>query len=122
MNVSRQLIVILFGSTLGVAAFAQEATPAPEFSRPSTLSRAEVKADLMRSQANGEYASIGAEGQEATHTNAVAPSTLTRAEVTAELKRSQASGEYARIVAEGQEAVYPMTSAEHEVREHMAGR
>jgi hypothetical protein len=67
MNVSRQLIVILFGSTLGVAAFAQEATPAPEFSKPSTLTRAEVKAELARSQASGEYARIMAEGQEATH-------------------------------------------------------
>ena len=121
MNLSRQLIVILFGSTLGVAAFAQEATPAPEFSRPSTLTRAEVKADLMRSQANGDYARIVAEGQEAIHTHAVAPSTLTRVEVTAELKRAQASGEYARIAAEGQEAVHPMAGADHQAQ-HMAGR
>ena len=67
MNISRQLLVILFGSTLGVAAIAQEATPAPEFSRPSTLSRAEVKAELARSQASGEYVRIMAEGQEASH-------------------------------------------------------
>ena len=34
---------------------------------PSTLTRAEVTAELKRSQASGEYARIVAEGQEAVH-------------------------------------------------------
>jgi hypothetical protein len=85
---TKQLIVTSLLTIAGGAALASEATEFPI--PPSTLTRAEVRAELARAQASGELLS-SAEAEQRPF--ALAASTLTRAEVRAELARARASGE-----------------------------
>ena len=85
---TKQLIVSSFLAVFGSASLAAEAT---EFSIPaSTLSRAEVRAELARARSNGELVSSAEADQRPFGAMA---STLTRAEVMADLARARASGE-----------------------------
>lgn len=95
----RQKYAIVFGivALAAGAANAQEAEPDTWLlAAKSTLTRAEVQAELARSRASGEYAQINAEAV------AFVPATTmrTRAEVVAELMAAKASGEYHAINAE----------------------
>lgn len=85
---TKQLIVSSLLAVFGTAALATEAT---EFTIPaSTLSRAEVRAELARARGNGELVSSAEADQRPFGAMA---STLTRAEVLADLARARASGE-----------------------------
>lgn len=101
MNVSRLAIVALFTSMVGMAATAQEATPMPAPETSAPLTRAEVRAELARARASGEYDRITAEAWQAGPVGAsTAFGGLTRAQVRAELKCAQDSGEYRRLQSE----------------------
>ena len=67
---NKLILALAAAAALPLSVQAQEATPAPEWNQPSKLTRAEVLAELRRSQASGEYARIMAEGQEGVHPGA----------------------------------------------------
>jgi hypothetical protein len=92
-------LIVLLASTaalLPLAVAAQEATAEPA-APPSSLSRADVRAELAAAKANGGMAVFRA-GYIGS-----APSVRARADVQAELKQAQASGEWARLNAEAPE-------------------
>ena len=69
----------------------------------SVLSRAEVVAELQRSRASGEFATLQAEAYAfgtAVRDTSHAARPMTRAEVVAELQRSRVSGEFEALNAE----------------------
>lgn len=96
MNVSHTAFAAFIVAFAG-AASAQEATPDHWISTgaSSSLSRADVSAELAQARRSGEHARIDAEVPVL-----VADGSRSRVDVRDELARSRSSGEYARINAE----------------------
>jgi len=96
MNVTRSLIAILFGSTLGVAAVAQEATPDTWMHVSASQSREVVQQELRAAQRDGTIASLG-EGYTFRQSGL---SGASREQVRADMAAAKLSGEYGALHAE----------------------
>ena len=98
MNTKLVYLVAVYAALWQTHALAQEATPEP-VAAVSSLTRAEVRAELERASKNGEMKVFrtGYIGEVAV--------SRSRAEVIVELQRARASGEWAAINAEVHEPV-----------------
>lgn len=113
MNKLLASAIVSTAALVSFGAVAQEATPTPELNAPSTLSRAEVRAELARAKAAGELKVFSS-----TYVPTVA-TTRSRAEVMAELRQAKADGEYALLNAE---AVDPVAYQEFVAKKQDATR
>lgn len=104
MNKLLATAIVSTAALVSFGAAAQEVTPTPELNAPSTLSRAEVRAELARAKAAGELKVFSS-----TYVPTVA-TTRTRAEVVAELRQAKADGEYALL---NGEAVSPIADQQY---------
>ena len=113
MNKLLATAIVSTAALVSFGAAAQEVTPTPELSTPSTLSRAEVRAELARAKSAGELKVFSS-----TYVPTVATS-RSRAEVTAELRQAKADGEYALL---NGEAVDPVAAQQFAAKKQDATR
>ena len=92
MKLSRQLIVVLFGSTIGFGVLAQEATPDTWMKATASKSREAVQQELQLAKADGSIPTEAYKFVERTHGS--------REQVRNDLISSKRSGEFQSLQAE----------------------
>lgn len=105
MKTTQLFAVVAIAFAASGAAFAQEATVVPAMSDTSTLTRADVRADVLAARADGSLAALDSRLGLAGDTM----SNVSRQAVVAQTKRALASGEVALINARSYDAAKART-------------
>jgi hypothetical protein len=109
MNVTlkRSIAAVALGLAAAAPVLADDITPDPYRNMPSTMSRADVKSQVLAARANGTLKAFSASDSGSFYlSRQPRTSTLTREEVVAEMMAARASGELAAIQSEDSGSAY----------------